>query len=98
MDYAKPTDVVATMIDVSQKKLMLTPRDLLIRGALSGALLATSISLALGGAIAVLYAPEKGQKTRKKLSKRSVKWQETANDAVGVAGEFVSKGRKRVGI
>ncbi len=51
MDYAKPTDVVATMIDVSQKKLMLTPRDLLIRGALSGALLATSTSLALGGAM-----------------------------------------------
>jgi formate/nitrite transporter len=48
MDYAKPTDVVATMIDVSQKKLMLTPRDLIIRGALSGALLATSTSLALG--------------------------------------------------
>lgn len=51
MDYAKPTDVVATMIDVSQKKLMLTPRDILIRGALSGALLATSTSLALGAAM-----------------------------------------------
>lgn len=51
MDYAKPTDVVATMIDVSQKKLTLSPRDLLIRGALSGALLATSTSLALGGAM-----------------------------------------------
>ena len=63
-------------------------------GFLTGLLL----GLALGGALAVLYAPEKGQKTRKKLSKRSVRWQETANDAVGVAGEFVSKGRKRVGI
>jgi formate/nitrite transporter len=51
MDYAKPTDVVATMIDVSQKKLKLAPRDLLIRGALSGALLGTSTSLALGAAI-----------------------------------------------
>jgi formate/nitrite transporter len=51
MDYAKPTDVVATMIDVSQKKLKLASRDLLIRGALSGALLGTSTSLALGAAI-----------------------------------------------
>ena len=51
MDYAKPTDVVATMIDASQKKLALSPRDLLIRGALSGALLGTSTSLALGAAM-----------------------------------------------
>jgi formate/nitrite transporter len=51
MDYAKPTDVVATMIDASQKKLALTPRDLLIRGALSGALLGTSTSLAMGAAM-----------------------------------------------
>ena len=39
MDYAKPADVVASMIDASMKKLALAPRDLLIRGALSGALL-----------------------------------------------------------
>ena len=59
-------------------------------GFLSGLL----FGLALGGLIAVLYAPEKGDKMRKK----SGKWQESATDAVGVAGEFVSKGRKRVGI
>ena len=63
-------------------------------GFFSGLLL----GLALGGFIAMLYAPEKGEKTRKKLAKRSGKWQESAGDAVGVAGEFVNKGRKRVGI
>jgi gas vesicle protein len=63
-------------------------------GFFSGLLL----GLALGGVIAVLYAPEKGEKTRKKLSKKSEKWQETANGAMGIAGEYVSKGRKRVGI
>jgi gas vesicle protein len=63
-------------------------------GFLSGLLL----GLALGGVIAVLYAPEKGDKTRKKLAKHSGKWRETANDAMGVTGEFVAKGRKRVGI
>jgi gas vesicle protein len=56
------------------------------------------LGIALGGLIAMLYAPEKGDKTRKKLVKHSGKWQEAANDAVGVAGELVSKGRKRVGI
>lgn len=63
-------------------------------GFFSGLLL----GVALGGVIAILYAPERGDKTRKKLSKRSEKWHEVANDAVGVAGDFVTKGRKRVGI
>ena len=36
MDYTKPADVVAAMIDASVKKLALGPRDILIRGALSG--------------------------------------------------------------
>jgi hypothetical protein len=52
MDCTKPADVVATMIDASLKKLAVVPRDLLIRGALSGALLGAAASLALGGAIA----------------------------------------------
>jgi formate/nitrite transporter len=51
MDYAKPADVVAAMIAASKTKLNLEPRDLLIRGALSGALLGTATSFAFGGAI-----------------------------------------------
>ena len=51
MDYAKPTDVVNTMIESGRSKLALAPRDLLIRGMLSGALLGTATSLALTGAI-----------------------------------------------
>ncbi len=51
MDYAKPTDVVNTMIESGRSKLALAPRDLLIRGILSGALLGTATSLALTGAI-----------------------------------------------
>src|SRR5712692_3047114 len=51
MDYAKPADVVASMIDASSKKLALAPRDLLIRGALSGALLGAATSLAFGAAV-----------------------------------------------
>src|ERR1044072_2493877 len=51
MDYAKPADVVASMITASTTKLKLEPRDLLIRGALSGSLLGTATSFAFGGAI-----------------------------------------------
>jgi formate/nitrite transporter len=51
MDYAKPSDVVASMIDAGVKKLALGPRDLLIRGALSGALLGAATTLAFTGAV-----------------------------------------------
>ena len=51
MDYVKPTDVVKTMIDSAGNKLALAPRDLLIRGMLSGALLAAATSLAFTGAL-----------------------------------------------
>ncbi len=51
MDYAKPTDVVATMVQSARVKLALEPRDLLIRGALAGAILGVSTSLAFSGAL-----------------------------------------------
>ena len=51
MDYAKPADVVAAMLNAGEAKLALAPRDLLIRGALSGALLAAATSLAFGAAV-----------------------------------------------
>src|SRR5689334_3981408 len=51
MDYAKPADVVASMVDASLNKLALGPRDLLIRGALSGALLGAATVLAFTGAV-----------------------------------------------
>jgi formate/nitrite transporter len=47
MDYIKPTDVVANMLAVGKTKAGLSIKDLLIRGFLSGALLAISTSLAL---------------------------------------------------
>ena len=51
MDYAKPAEVVKAMIEASRTKLALSPRDLLIRGALSGALLGTATSFAITGAV-----------------------------------------------
>jgi formate transporter len=51
MDYTKPADVVSAMIDASSRKLALAPRDLMIRGALSGALLGAATTLAFTGAV-----------------------------------------------
>lgn len=51
MDYAKPSDVVASMVDASLKKLALAPRDIMIRGAMSGALLGAATTLAFTAAI-----------------------------------------------
>ena len=51
MDYAKPADVVASMVDTSLKKLALGPQDLLIRGAFSGGLLGAATVLAFTGAV-----------------------------------------------
>jgi formate/nitrite transporter len=51
MDYVKPADVVTAMVDTGLKKLSLSPRDLLIRGVLSGALLGAATVLAFGTAM-----------------------------------------------
>ncbi|WP_234685655.1 formate/nitrite transporter family protein [Bradyrhizobium monzae] len=51
MDYAKPSDVVTAMVDASLKKLALAPRDIMIRGAISGALLGAATTLAFSGAL-----------------------------------------------
>jgi len=51
MDYVKPTDVVSTMIASARAKLALAPRDLLIRGMLSGALLGAATSLAFSAMV-----------------------------------------------
>jgi formate/nitrite transporter len=51
MDYVKPADVAAAMVDTGRRKLGLSPTDLLIRGALAGAILAAATSLALTGMV-----------------------------------------------
>src|SRR5262249_33756543 len=51
MDYVKPADVAKAMADTGLKKLALPPRDLLIRGMLSGAILGVATSLAFTAAV-----------------------------------------------
>jgi formate transporter len=51
MDYVKPADVAVAMLETGRRKLALSPRDLLIRGMLSGAILGVATSLAFTGAV-----------------------------------------------
>ena len=51
MDSLKPADIVANMIQAGVAKAGLGPLDLLIRGALSGALLGFATSLAVGATV-----------------------------------------------
>jgi formate/nitrite transporter len=51
MDYVKPTDVAAVMVETARRKLVLAPLDLVIRGALAGSILGAATSLAFTGAL-----------------------------------------------
>src|SRR5690242_11835946 len=51
MDSVKPVDIVSNMVEAGATKAKLGPLDLLVRGALSGALLGVATSLALGAAV-----------------------------------------------
>jgi formate transporter len=51
MDFVKPADVVKAMIAAGEAKAGLAPKDLMIRGILSGALLGFATSLAIGATI-----------------------------------------------
>jgi formate transporter len=51
MDYVKPADVAAMMINTGRIKLALSPLDLIIRGGLAGAILAAATSLAFTGIV-----------------------------------------------
>ena len=51
MDYVKPENVAIAMLNAGAAKLALAPRDLLIRGTLSGAILGVATTLAFTGAV-----------------------------------------------
>jgi gas vesicle protein len=50
---------------------------------LSKIVIATSAGLIVGGALGLLFAPEKGEKTRKDISKKSKKLLRKINDQMG---------------
>lgn len=51
MDYIKPAEVALCMLETGRRKLALSSRDLLLRGALAGGILGIATSLAFTGAV-----------------------------------------------
>jgi len=51
MDYVKPADVAAAMVNTGRTKLGLAPADLIVRGALAGSILGAATSLAFTAAL-----------------------------------------------
>ena len=51
MDYLKPTEVVASMIEAGTRKSKLSIMDLLVRGAMSGGILGIATTLAITAAV-----------------------------------------------
>jgi formate transporter len=51
MDYLKPTEVIASMVEAGRRKGALSVSDLLVRGALSGAILGIATTLAITAAV-----------------------------------------------
>jgi formate/nitrite transporter FocA (FNT family) len=51
MDYIKPADVAAAMVETGSRKLSLAPPDLMIRGVLAGGILGVATSLAITAAV-----------------------------------------------
>ena len=56
------------------------------------------VGLAIGALLALLFAPDRGDRTRKRLVKKSGVWQEKASGAIDSASELVDRGRKKMGI
>jgi len=51
MDYLKPAEVVSAMIEAGARKAALSVSDVLVRGALSGAILGIATHLAITAAV-----------------------------------------------
>ncbi|MCE2572704.1 formate/nitrite transporter family protein [Motilimonas eburnea] len=51
MSYVKPAEVVQTMVDAGQTKVLMSTRDTLIRGMMAGAILAIAVAVAITTAV-----------------------------------------------
>jgi gas vesicle protein len=63
-----------------------------------GFLVGAAVGIGLGTLLGVLYAPEKGTRTRRHLARRAEDLGDRATDAIEAAGDLVERGRRRVGL
>ena len=65
-----------------------------IQGFVIGAML----GVVTGALLGVLYAPDKGVRTRRRIVRGAEELGDRASDAFESAGELVDRGRRRVGV
>lgn len=64
----------------------------------TGLLIGSVAGLAVGVVLGVLFAPEKGTRTRRQLVRKAEDLGERAADAMETANDLVERGRRRVGL
>lgn len=63
-----------------------------------GFVLGAVAGLAAGTAVGLLFAPEKGARTRRQIVRRAEDLGERAAEALETANDLVERGRRRVGL
>ena len=61
-----------------------------------GTLAGLAVGLGVGAALGLLYAPEKGRKTRREIIKRAERLGDRASDVLGSAEDLLEAGRRRL--
>jgi len=61
-----------------------------------GLLFGILVGFAAGAAVGLLYAPEKGRRTRRQLVKRAERLSARASDVIESAEDLIEAGRKKI--
>jgi gas vesicle protein len=61
-----------------------------------GMLVGLAVGLGLGAALGLLYAPEKGRKTRREIVKRAERLGDRASDVLESAEDLIEVGRRKL--
>jgi len=65
---------------------------------MKGFLIGAAVGATLGALLGVLYAPEKGTRTRRQLVRKAEDLGERASETLDAANDLVERGRRRVGL
>jgi gas vesicle protein len=63
---------------------------------MQGMLVGLAVGLGLGAAFGLLYAPEKGRKTRREIVKRAERLGDKASDVLESAEDLIEVGRRKL--
>jgi gas vesicle protein len=61
-----------------------------------GMLTGLTVGLGVGAVLGLLYAPEKGKKTRKEILKRAERLGDRASDVLGSAEDLIEASRRKL--